>query len=284
LSRDSALIGSADLVHCVGHSLGGAVATLIAGHYAGKGKAVKLYTFGSPRVGGFNTHLSLERKIGSENMFRVAHDLDPITLIGPYPYIHVLPTPNAGNNMTLLSPFGKLVSTANHDMAEYISSVGSMGWAGVRARARLVNHDDALIARWLLHEDNDPSWVTYASAKTLALLFKLFNHVLRRISTSVILGLTAVDLLAELLYKGLHTAKVLGEQILQLLRYAAKWAGVKILQGVDFTAKVISLILSKMLSTLTSLATEALYIAARNVTPLSIGIAGAWGLSACAAF
>jgi pimeloyl-ACP methyl ester carboxylesterase len=60
LQRDSALIEKAHIVHCVGHSLGGAVATLVAAHYAARGKAVRLYTFGSPRVGALGTHAAIK--------------------------------------------------------------------------------------------------------------------------------------------------------------------------------------------------------------------------------
>lgn len=72
LQRDKALLDNAHIVHCVGHSLGGAVATLVAAHYAAKGKAVRLYTFGSPRVGAFGTHEAIEHKIRKKHIYRVA--------------------------------------------------------------------------------------------------------------------------------------------------------------------------------------------------------------------
>lgn len=282
LERDHAAIMKADIVHCVGHSLGGAVATLVAGHYASYGKAVKLYTFGSPRVGAMGAHNAFHERIGKQNIYRVAHDLDPISLIGPYPYIHVNPAAHDANNMTLPSPTGQLLSTANHDMAEYIRSVGdaNMTWSTVRGIAQQVDHDNAVLARWLLHGDSTPGWVQYASAKTLSILFKLFSHALRTISTSLILGLTAVDLLAEMLVKGLYKAAQIGQQVFTLLRYAAIWAGIKLVQGADFTAQVIKAILAKMLATLQMLATRAIATAARNLLPLHIGIGGAWMLHA----
>ncbi|KAK6024041.1 triacylglycerol lipase, partial [Ostertagia ostertagi] len=80
IGTDERLIMDADVVHCVGHSLGGAVATLIAAHFAALKKDVKLYTFGSPRVGAFGTFSAFHRAIKQENIFRVAHDLDPISL------------------------------------------------------------------------------------------------------------------------------------------------------------------------------------------------------------
>lgn len=280
LARDRTLVAGADVVHCVGHSLGGGVATLIAGHFAALGKNVKLYTFGSPRVGCFNTYAALQKKIGMENVYRVAHDLDPIGLIAPFPYIHLHPMPADPGNMTLLSPTGRLLSTANHDMAEYIRSVGDLPWAAVRRLAGHVDHDNALVARWLLHEGNDPGWVSYASAKTLSLLFKLFSYVLKAISTALLLSLSAVDLLAEVLMKGLHKAAQLGKQIFKLLGYAAKWAGIAVADGAEYSAAVIKAILSKMLTTLKNMASNAIDFASRNITPVTIGIAGALTLTA----
>jgi len=52
LAAQQRLIMDADVVHCIAHSLGGAIATLMAAHLSGQlGQGVKLYTFGSPRVG-----------------------------------------------------------------------------------------------------------------------------------------------------------------------------------------------------------------------------------------
>lgn len=280
LKKDASLIAGADVVHCVGHSLGGGVATLIAADIATSRKNVKLYTFGSPRVGCLNTYSSIEKAIGADNIYRVSHDLDPITLIAPYPYIHVQPRPNDPNNMTMLSPTGKLLSTANHDMREYINSVGLLGWEQVRRASNAVDHDNALISRWLLHDTNDAGWVTYASAKTLSILFKLFSHVLKGISSVLILGLTAVDLLAEILMKGLNRLKILGQKIYTLLKHAAVWAGIKAVEGSDFTAGIIKRILSKMLSALRDLAANSLAFISRNITPMTIGLGTAWALSA----
>jgi len=284
LEREKAAFMQADVVHCVGHSLGGAVATLIAAHFANQGKAVRLYTFGSPRVGAMGSHLALERRIGKDNIYRVAHDLDPISLIGPFPYIHVNGAANDANNMTLPSPTGSLFSTMNHDMSLYIDSVGGpdISWETVRGFASRVDHDNSVLARWLLHSDNNPGWVQYASAKTLTILFKLFRHVLRTMSTSVILGLTAVDLLAEILLKGLFRANELGEQIMTLLSYAATWAGIQVASGAQFTAEIIRVILGKMLATLRQLSILAVAGASRGLVPLPLILGGAaWVLSSC---
>ena len=282
LTRDNATILSSDVIHCVGHSLGGAVATLVAAHYAKQGKKVKLYTFGSPRVGAFATYFAMQRQIGKENIFRAAHDLDPVSLVGPFPYIHVNPSPTDPNNFTLPSPTGSLFSTANHDMTRYIDSVASdssLTWEDARGLAARVDHDNCVLAKWLLHEENNPGWVQYASAKTLGILFKLFSHVLRGMSTALVLGLSAVDLLAEMIMNGLCKAATLGEQVLKLLRYAAQWAGIQVVKGANFTAEVIGAILSKMVARLKAMAQHAINTVGQGMVALPLVMAGGWGLA-----
>jgi triacylglycerol lipase len=281
LQRDGALITNAHIVHCVGHSLGGAVATLIAAHYAAKGKAVRLYTFGSPRVGALGTHEALERRIGKQNIYRVAHDLDPISLVGPFPYIHVNGAPSDMNNMTIPSPTGALFSVENHDMAKYIQSVGRADWSGVRLASTRVNHDNSALATWLTYGDN-PSWLQVASAHTLGILLKLFSHTLRTVSTSVILKLSAVDFLAEIMVKGLYMAKELGEKVHKLLGYAATWAGIQVAKGAQFTAGVVSAILTRMLSALNMLARRALVASTTGLVPIPLVFGGACVLTGCA--
>jgi triacylglycerol lipase len=286
LERCANSVLNADVVHCVGHSLGGGVATLLAAKYADRGKLVKLYTFGCPRVGALGTHVALERRIGKENIYRVAHDLDPITLIAPFPYIHVNGARHDHNNMTMPSPSASLFSTANHDMARYIDVLGlqTITWDSVRKLHTRVDYDNSVLARWLLHEGNDPGWVQYASAKTLGILFKLFSHVLATLSVSAILGLTAVDFLAEILVKGMHKAKQLGEQIVQLLGYAAQWAGIQVASAAQFTEAIIAKILERMLSALKHAAAVALNAATHLTSPLPLLIAGTFLLASSTAF
>lgn len=282
VGTDVRLIMDADVVHCVGHSLGGAVATLIAAHFAALKKDVKLYTFGSPRVGAFGTYSALHAAIKKDNIFRVAHDLDPITLVGPYPYIHVNPSRSDPNNFTLPSPTGELFSTANHDMNRYIASVGAGrggNWNTVRGFAQQTDHDNAVLAKWLLHPSGNPGWVQYASAKTLGILFKLFAHVLKGLSTSLILGLSAVDLLAEMLLSGMTRAAALAGQIYTLLRHAATWAGITVAQGAEFTTQIIRRILDVMLSKLAQMGAVALTASQRGLVPLPLIIAGGWMLA-----
>jgi hypothetical protein len=154
-----------------------------------------------------------------------------------------------------------------------------MTWEFARGYAKQTDHDNCVLAKWLLHEDNNPGWVQYASAKTLGILFKLFSHVLKSISTSLILGLTAVDLLAEMLLNGMTKLATLGDQVFTLLRHAATWAGIKVGVGADFTTQIISRILSTMLARLNAMATHAINTIANKLVAMPLAVAGGWALA-----
>ena len=67
-------------VVAIGHSKGGAQATLLAQDLLRSGKRVRLVTFGAPRPGGQELARELEtfRDSGMLQLFRVVHGLDPV--------------------------------------------------------------------------------------------------------------------------------------------------------------------------------------------------------------
>ncbi|WP_193165767.1 lipase family protein [Microbulbifer hainanensis] len=80
-----------DTVHCIGHSLGGALATLTAewlknSKYA-KTSDIKLYTFGSPRVGASSFVKSLTREmLKGTDICRVYHKTDVVPMVPIWPF------------------------------------------------------------------------------------------------------------------------------------------------------------------------------------------------------
>jgi triacylglycerol lipase len=281
LARDEKRLMDADVVHCVGHSLGGAVATLVAAHFAGRGKDVKLYTFGSPRVGALGSSAAMEELLGNRNIFRVAHDLDPVTMLGPYPFSHVNGSPEDENNMTLVSPTGKLLSFANHDMARYVDSVGDVGttWANVRLASQAVDHDNAVLARWLLRSSDNPGWMTQGTAKGLSCLMKVLSHVLKRMGYAGVRGLTAIDMLSVTLANDLTRMAEANPELMSWLREAAGWASQVIMGIADITARVIRAILMTMTNVLRPIATQAIVNVVGRGIPLPLVLGGATALA-----
>ncbi|MEO6279939.1 lipase family protein [Roseateles sp.] len=277
LARDDKRVMDADVVHCVGHSLGGAVATLVAAHFGGRGKDVKLYTFGSPRVGALGSSSAMEQLLGKRNIFRVAHDLDPVTMVGPYPFSHVNGLPTDDNNMILVSPTGKLLSVANHDMREYVTSVGGTGmtWANVRLGSQAVDRDNAVLAKWLLRSSDNPGWMTQSAAQGLSYLMKAFGHVLKVAGYAGVHGLTAIDLFSATLAHNLTRQAAANPELMGWLRQAAGWARIVIVGAADITGKVIRGILMAMMSVLRPLATLAIVNTAGRGMPLPLLLGGA---------
>ncbi|WP_417547654.1 lipase family protein [Marinobacter segnicrescens] len=74
-------------IHCVGHSLGGALASLAAEWIKHNYKqSVKLYTFGAPRVG-LNS-FALGSTHGAAALFRCTHGADPVPNVPLWPFVH----------------------------------------------------------------------------------------------------------------------------------------------------------------------------------------------------
>lgn len=281
LARDEKRLMDADVVHCVGHSLGGAVATLVATHFAGRGKHVKLYTFGSPRVGALGSSPAMEALLGKQNIYRVAHDLDPVTMFGPYPFSHVNGLPTDDNNMILVSPTGKLLSTANHEMSEYVLSIGSpdVTWNTVRLRSLAVDRDNAVLARWLLRSSDDPGWMTQSAAQGLSYLMKSLSHVLKTAGFVGVTGLTAIDLFAATLANKLSRQAEAHPELMGWLQHAAGWARQVITGIADITAQVIRGILVAMMGVLRPIANQALINGYGRGVPLPLILGGATALA-----
>ncbi|KAJ7891789.1 Alpha/Beta hydrolase protein [Mycena leptocephala] len=68
-----------------GHSLGGAIASLAAPALKSElpAAAIKLFTFGQPRVGNRNFAAFVEKKLGVDNIFRAVHKKDGVPTMVP---------------------------------------------------------------------------------------------------------------------------------------------------------------------------------------------------------
>ena len=75
-------------IHCVGHSLGGALANLMATSLSSAGVDTRLYTFGCPRVGRNAFAQYTTTKVGAEHIFRVQNIFDPVPMVPWYDFMH----------------------------------------------------------------------------------------------------------------------------------------------------------------------------------------------------
>lgn len=143
------------VIHCVGHSLGRAVATLVADWIkVTYNKTVYLYTFGSPRVGKKDFATKASTRI--DKIFRCVHASDPVTKVPVWPYFHApingtefislkVQDINPATHSMEFNP--GYVTTAAHDQWDNISSQ-----KGISISQRVIlNYEDRLHAFYSTH-------------------------------------------------------------------------------------------------------------------------------------
>jgi len=220
-------------LHCIGHSLGGALATLCA-EYAKSQRpdlSIKCYTFGSPRVGGKSFSDDFTRNLGPKNIFRAYHRTDLIPCIPCWPYMHV-PTISGANYDYFLPSEGDFASLAAHDILAYGDSVDRRSpgdWKGLSG-LRYSNLKESDIEPWI----NNKSPISFTPTN-LEYLDKAINYVLLKVVSGIgnaVLGaatetFTFLDRIAWVISKGIDLSKNMSGLVLSLLRKIAEILGMR---------------------------------------------------------
>ncbi len=228
------------VIHCVGHSLGGAIATLAADWLKKNGgvSTVKLYTFGSPRVGLASFASRCSSNLQTNNIYRVYHKTDPVPMVPTWPFYDV-PYNNTGY---LLNSPVSMPPWKYHFMEHYVASAKSAGTWSSMAQSRPQSHMDSAIEKWLKSDD-----IISLTASTLELLNAALVYVIKKVArlvtTAVVATasttLTLLDRMAILLAKGIKLSSELSSWIFHLVKKMAAIIGIKIKEGMDLTVALI---------------------------------------------
>ncbi len=250
-------------VHCVGHSLGGALATLTADFLSeNKIAGVSLYTFGSPRTGTIGFSHNLTRKIQAENIYRVHHRSDPVSMIPIFPFSHV---PVSTADIALDWP-GSLIAPAAHSMKNYMTTIGNTEWNGLRSGSADYNTTNS-VDHWLKATDSNN--ILMFSAKSLWMITKALAWIIKKvligvIGTSLAVTATLVDQLAWFLRQGamasLEIAGYIKSLIAKILQFLGKYVSI----GADLTVSFIRWVLALLFSTLQNFASLSLGLINRS--------------------
>ena len=231
-------------VHCIGHSLGGAVATLIADWISSnKPNAVKLYTFGAPRPGLWPFAKRFTNKVGARNIHRVFHATDPVPMIPIFPFLHA-PLPGMGHYVGANST---VVSFAAHDIGLYADSVKKLTWLELERRIPSHNVEHAIEA-WLkssmaISASTPRVWEWINSA--LIYVLKKIGVVTATILQGTFVGIvTLADKIAWVLREGVNLAKDTGTWVFRLIRKIMQALGMAI---VKTTAELTRALLQRVL-------------------------------------
>ena len=204
--------------HCIGHSLGGALATLCA-NWLKKAYSTYLYTYGSPRVGlhDFSTYLTIQ--MTTKRICRVFHKTDVVPMIPTWPYVHI---PDSGTDYWLYSP-GILPGAKYHDMDEYCLSTRGKAW-NTLAGNRQAHKSDLSIQQWLMQKTR----ATF-SMDTLQWLQSAIVFVVKKVSSAAgsYEKFTVLDHLAYVLAKGINLAEKLSRWVKYFIHKVMEVLGLK---------------------------------------------------------
>ena len=253
-------------IHCVGHSLGGALAALNADYFNSNGVAeVLLYTFGAPRSGDAFCARSLTRRIGAAQIFRVSHAADPVPKIPLFPFFH-LPSDRPG----LEIGSGLFGAGAHSMLGSYIPALADRSWATL---ARSVAADDnAQVKSWLERAAGGEGlsgvggMVLMGSSALLLMIGRALRWLLARaagllagkIGIALTASATVLDQLAWLLSKGASLARELGEQVTGLMAAIFRFLGRKLPAALDVSVAFVRWVLGLLYSVLQATAQRAI--------------------------
>lgn len=237
-------------IHCVGHSLGGALATLVADYVRSvSNRSVKLYTFGSPRVGLHFFADGSTRRIGPDNIFRVYHRTDPVPMVPTWPFFHVS---DEGPGDLLLDSSAALNPAKYHFMENYIASVSKGeakgSWAVLRQR-RAKTPMSKSIEAWLesdgvLSLTLNTAWV--AAEAVLWVVKKVAQLAGIALVITGATTFTLLDRLAILMNKAYEFGKSTSRWVVRLIKRLGQMIGIVVTETTNITLGLIRAVFMRM--------------------------------------
>jgi hypothetical protein len=235
-------------IHCVGHSLGGALAMFNAEHLANRRVAeVIVYTFGAPRVGDWFQKQSFSSSVGPSNIYRVSNIADPVPMVPLFPYFHV-------DGIPIDTGAGAIAPSAHRMAATYAPAMAGKTWdslqAAAAARQRAIESQaefDLALATAMM--------TPMGSAGGLYLINKALTWLLKKSllvvgGTMLAATATVLDRLTWLVSEGAAKCKAIADEAKSLLTAVMHFLGRKAVQvaevGVAFVRWVLGLLYTSL--------------------------------------
>lgn len=252
------------LLHCVGHSLGGALATLTADHVSRQKQcAVALYTFGAPRVGDALFARSLTGRIDKDLFYRVYHPSDPVPMIPLFPFFHM---PFGGAGIAVENKLGGLINSDAHAMEDsYARAVGQSSWDTLRRGAAARADQAAQVKGWLEQSAQGSGSFVMGSARLLDMIGRALAWMAAQAGKLVVAGLsiavvntfTTLDQLAWLLTQAAHLQQEMRAHLRILIGAILGFLGRKVAQVGEVTAAFLRWLLTLLFTSLRNAAQRA---------------------------
>jgi hypothetical protein len=250
-------------IHCVGHSLGGALAFLNADFITANRIAdVRLYTFGAPRTGLQPFGQQLTDRVRPENIYRVSNPSDPVPMIPLFPFFHV---PFGEEGLQIGRTSNMPISFAAHSMLEsYGAGVANKSWANLRVRGP----DEREVKGWFENAAAGSNGLVMGSAKLMDMIARALAWMLKAAGavTKGVLGLAAtgavtiLDQVAWLLTQAAQISVEMGRGLVTLVGMIFRFLGRTVSAGVQITTAFLRWVLDLLFTSLRSAAQRALSI------------------------
>ena len=254
------LPGIRGALHCVGHSLGGALAVLAADWAvgAGYGRRVYLYTFGAPRVGlaGF-AQANTGRVLANH---RCIHAADPVTLVPLWPFVH---SPIQGVEYRLdrghgLSPLAHLMDPRSGAVPGYLASADTNDWGAFYKSFHGEPHPVHLRYEDRHQASFSDDWCDRLAAALITILKETGYYAAVVAQASLGVGATFYDMLAATLESIAKAGDVAAHLVRGLLGHMLVFAGAACSAVTDLGQRTIRRIFDLMLERLYGAVREAL--------------------------
>lgn len=229
--------GKIKVIHCVGHSLGGAIASICADWLRAKYKVqVFLYTFGAPRVG--LKPYAIKSSHSNVKIFRCTNGSDPVPMLPLWPFTHA---PIDKPEYRLDNSNG--VNFASHKLHSdigYFNTLGSDSWEHLnKVSLKTLSRPERL----QFHNRNQVTFSQRWSDKITSAIITLLKDAgyasLVTAQGLVIAGMSFYDLIARALEKVSKASKKLAEQTKGLLGHMLVFAGKAVKEITDLSYKFI---------------------------------------------
>ena len=250
-------------IHCVGHSLGGALAKLNADFLSANHVAdVRLYTFGAPRTGDGLFARQLTERVGKANIFRVSNPVDPVPMIPIFPFWHL---PFGEDGLQIGRTSNMPISFAAHTMKNsYVPGVAGKGWDHLRVS----QPDEREVKGWLEGAAEGSGSFLMGSARLMDMIGRALAWMLKAAGAVVkgTLGVglagafTVLDQIAWLLTKAAQLSAEVGRGLSTLVAMIFRFLGRKAVEGAQVTTAFLRWLLSTLFATLRTAAHRALSV------------------------
>lgn len=242
--------GGRGIVHCVGHSLGGALASLAAEWIKIRfRRPVHLYTFGAPRVG--LSAYAANTTFGVERIYRCTHGADPVPNVPLWPFVHA---PNCGTEYRLDQ--GQGISVDAHSMGEdatpgYRNTANSDDWRALhQSSVNFLNRPVRLKYENRHQASFTGYWADQINAALVTLLKDAGYYSAVLAQAGIGTTLTFYDLLAKTLEEIARASVRFAEQTAGLLGHMLVFAGQVTTAVIDLSYQFIRWVFDRTLTAL----------------------------------